>query len=168
VRLQPSRLVLPAALAFVLSQVHLGLVLGPLSPNLVAVQLSFDSRAFWAAMAQWGPQGIARLRATLIPWDMLHPFVYAGFGYLLVMHSRLFRGLAPPWRGWIAWMPAVAGVCDLGENFCELYLLALPPGTPSILIPVSASLSLVKWGLAAIFTMLSLAAGMRRLRAFFQ
>jgi hypothetical protein len=165
VTLQPSRLVLPFALAFVLSQAHLAYVLGALSPNLVAVQLTFDDQAFWSAMAQWGPQGMARLRASMWPWDMLHPFIYAGLGYLLVMHTRLFRGATTPWRGVLAWMLMLAGVCDLGENVCELSLLALPFGTPSDLIPLSAGLSLIKWGLAGIFTVFILRAAIRHLRA---
>lgn len=145
-----------------ISQANLGYVLGPLSPNIVAVQLTFDVQAFWQAMDAWGPEGMARLRATLLPWDMLHPFIYGAFGYLLVTHTHLFE-IREPWRRGLAWELPVAGACDLLENFCELYLLSLPFGTASIAIPVSATFSLGKWGLAAGFSLLVLAALARRL-----
>lgn len=161
--MRPSRLVIPFTLLFVLSQANLGYVLGPLSPNIIAVQLTFDSQVFWQAMAQWGPEGMARLRATLLPWDMLHPFIYAATGYLLVMHSFLFAGIRPAWRGAFAWTLAIAGACDQIENACALYLLSLPFGTPSLLIPVSATFSFLKWVLAVGFALLLLGVSARRL-----
>jgi hypothetical protein len=160
---QPSRLVTLAVLAFILSQANLAYVLGHPSPNIVAVQLTFDSQAYWLALAQWGPEGIARYRATLLPWDMLHPLIYSVMGYLLAMRTDLFHALRPGWRVWLAWMLSVAGACDLAENVCALSLLSLPPGTHSILIPVSATFSLVKWGLVTGFALLTLMAWGRRL-----
>lgn len=158
----PARLVVLFGLAFVLSQANLGYMLGPLSPNIVAVQLTFHSQAFWEAMTAWGPEGMARLKATMQPWDMLHPFIYGVFGYLLVMRTHLFT-LKPPWHQIFAWMLPVAGACDLLENVCELYLLSLPFGSQSVAIPVSATFSLVKWGLAAGFALSVLIAGIHRL-----
>lgn len=158
-----SRLVFLLALATVLSQANLGHVLGPLTPNIVAVQLTFDSQAFWQAMAQWGPEGIQRFRATTLPWDMLHPFIYGAFGHVLVTRSKLFQCPRPDRRAWLAWALPVAGACDLGENFCALYLLSLPWGTPSALVPVSATFSALKWGLAAGFAVLVPGLAIRRL-----
>lgn len=159
-----SRLVALFVLAFVLSQANLAYVLGHPAPNIVAVQLTFDSGAYWRALAQWGPEGIARYRATLLPWDMLHPFIYSVMGYLLVMRTGLFQQVHPSLRVWLAWILTVAGACDLAENVCALNLLALPPGTPSVLIPVSATFSLVKWSLVTGFVVLILAAWGHRLR----
>ncbi len=145
------------ALAFVGSQAHLGHLLAPLSPNFICVQLTFDSQAFWRAIAAWGPEGMARLQASLLPWDLMHPVIYGLFGYLLATRTNYFHAW-PHWRRGLAWALPIAALCDLVENACELYLLSIPLGTPSIIIPVSAGFSLVKWTIAAGFVVMLLVA----------
>lgn len=157
-----NRLAILLGLAFVVSQANLGYVLGPLSPNIIAVQLTFDAGEFWKAMALWGPVGMDRLKATLLPWDMLHPFIYGALGHVLVTRTRLFR-LPPHWRPGLAWALPLAGACDLLENLLELYVLSRPFGTDTLAIPFSASFSSIKLAIATGFALLVLSAVAARL-----
>lgn len=155
---------LPAALtglAFVISQINLATIVAPLEPNLIAFQLTFSAEGFWQALAAWGPDGVARFRAHL-PWDMLHPFLYGLFGYVLVTRSPLFESATPSRRRLLALILPIAAGFDYFENFSNLYLLSQPPGSGALLVPLTATCSAIKWSLAAVFSGIVLAAFARR------
>lgn len=153
-----------ATLAFVVSQAHLAYQLAPLKPSIFALQLAFTPEAFWQVIGQWGEAGVTRYRHHF-PADTLHPLLYGLFGYLVVRCTPLFSALTPPWRqGWALSLP-VAGLCDWVENTCHWQLLALPTCTDSLLIPLAATASTVKWGLALAF---ALALAARTLRFMLQ
>jgi len=82
--------------------------------------------------------GLAFL-AVLIGWGLGSGL---GFAVAVAIDRQPFlqRGLLP-----------LAAVFDLAENLLQLHLLAGPVGTRSLLIPLSALFSTLKWGLAAGF-----------------
>jgi hypothetical protein len=148
-------------LAFALSQGHLAWMLAPLKPNLLALQLAFSAEAFWGVIAAWGEGGVAVYRAHF-PFDFIHPFVYGAFGQVLATRTALLGpGRA---RQLMAWALPVAGAFDLVENTLHLHLLAQPTGSGAGLVPVSASCSALKWGLALVYTLVMAGAIVRRLR----
>lgn len=149
--LSSSRLaVCLATLAFVVSQANLGYLLHQLRPNILVLQSTFDADAYWAILRAWGDAGVARYRAHF-PYDLLHPFVYALFGWVLACRAGLFAAGERRAMTRAAWMLPVAGLFDQAENLCQLRLLAGPFGAPSVLIPLSALCSSIKWGLAVLF-----------------
>lgn len=151
-----------AGLLLAASQIHLATIVAPLEPNLVAFQLTFTAEGFWQALTAWGPGGIARFRAHLLPWDMFHPIVYGLFGYLLAGRSPLFAEATNDRRRLLALMLPVAAGFDYVENFSHLYLLGQPPGSGALLVPLTATCSAIKWALAAWFTVIVSAALIRR------
>jgi len=145
-------LVALATLAFALSQANLARLLAPLDPSIFALQLAFTPEAFWRVVDAWGPAGVAVYRAHFA-FDNLHPFLYGAFGYLAVSRTRLFsRPAGRLYHGALLALP-VAGLCDLIENAIHLWLLAHAHGTGGLLVPLSGTCSLLKWGLALFFTL---------------
>lgn len=142
--------VLVATLAFVASQVHLAVMLLPLRPNVVALQLAFTAEAFWRILDGWGDAGVALFRVHFA-WDGVHPFLYGAFGALVVARTPLFDGVSTRGRRAVLWMLPVAAGCDLVENALHLHLIDQPHGTGAMLVAVSSTFSLIKWGLAAGF-----------------
>lgn len=150
-RLVPAWLqVALASLLFIASQANLAYLLLPLQPSIFSLQLTFVPETFWSILNAWGNAGLASYRSHFA-FDMVHPFIYGAFGYLLVSRTALFPVAQPGPRRFFQLALPLAGSFDLLENFSQLYLLNLPTGTPSWLIPFSASCSSIKWGLALVF-----------------
>lgn len=139
-----------SAVLFAASQVNLAVIVAPLHPNILALQLAFTSKAFWHIIELWGVSGLALYRAHF-QFDNVHPFIYGAFGFLLVSRTPLFAGARSlVYRAMLLMLP-VAGLFDLVENAAHIYLLSQPRGFNSIIIPFSATCSLIKWVLAALF-----------------
>lgn len=140
------------ALLYVASQAHLAILLAPLHPSILSLQLSFTSEAFWHIIDLWGAPGVAVYQAHF-RFDNVHPFIYGAFGFLLVSRTALFSG-ARPWvyRAMLLTLP-VTGLFDLIENAAQIYLLSQPHGLQSAIVPFSGTCSLIKWVLASLFAL---------------
>ncbi|HQC81475.1 MAG TPA: hypothetical protein PLS67_13320 [Accumulibacter sp.] len=128
------------------------MLLASLHPSIFMLQLSFTAESFWHIIEQWGTPGVAIYRAHFV-FDNIHPFIYGVFGYLMVAKTPLFAGMPPVVHRTALLTLPIAGLCDLLENAAHNYLLALPHGTDSPIIPLSAVCSSIKWGLATAFAL---------------
>jgi hypothetical protein len=162
---RPSRLpVWLAAAAFVANQAKLVSIVSPLQPNILALQLSFTAEAFWHVIDLWEPAGVAIYGSHFV-YDNFHPFIYATFGYLLVSRTALFSDLGATARRFFLLSLPVAGIFDLLENAAHLYLLAQPPGSGTLIVPLSGTCSAIKWTLAVAFAIAIVVQSLRRLAA---
>jgi hypothetical protein len=139
-----------SAALFVASQVNLAVIVAPLHPSILSLQLAFTPEAFWHVIELWGASGLALYQAHF-QFDNVHPFIYGTFGFLLVSRTSLFSSARPlVYRAILLLLP-VAGLFDLVENTAHIYLLDKPRGFNSVIIPFSATCSLIKWVLASLF-----------------
>lgn len=144
-------IVLFCSLLYIASQANIALMTLPLTPDVLAFQLTFSPAAFWSIIDAWGPSGVALYRAHM-PFDMLHPFIYGMLGVLTVNRTPLFAPFSPKTRRFFRLALPVAGSLDVAENCCHLYLLALGHAAGAWIIPFSGSCSAIKWALASVFT----------------
>lgn len=152
-----------AAVALVASQANLVSMVTSLHPTILALQLSFSAESFWHVIDMWGPAGVAIYRATFA-YDNVHPFIFGAFGYLVVSRTTLFSNVRDSARRFFLFSLPAAGVFDLLENGAHLYLLAQPPGSGALIVPLSGTCSAIKWGLAVLFALALAARIFRRLR----
>ena len=146
-----SRLpVVLAVLVFALSQGYLVQLLHQLRPNILFLQFTFDPVRYWAILEAWGSDGERAYREHFA-YDFLHLFIYAACGRIVVTRGALFAPEACRLASITAWLLPLAAVFDLAENLLQLHLLAGPVGASSLVIPLSALCSALKWGLAAGF-----------------
>lgn len=148
---RPSRWpVVVATALFVLSQAHLIYLVRLLRPNILVLQLTFHSAAYWEILRQWGDLGLRAYQAHF-PYDFVHLLVYASFGYVLARHGGLFQSAEARSMRLTAWLLPLAAGFDLVENLLQLYLLGQTPGTASMAVPLSALCSTIKWAGASVF-----------------
>ncbi len=133
-----------SALLVLASHAHLMRMLAPLDPGILALQFAFTPQAYWRIIDLWGASGLAIYRAHFA-YDNFHPFFYGAFGYLLIARTRVFDASRLRCAALLA-LP-LAGLFDLSENAAQIFLLGQPHGIESIMIPLSATCSLLKWGL---------------------
>lgn len=141
-----------ASVALLVSQVHLALIVGMRRPNIICLQLSFSAERYWGILSAWGADGLRAYREHFAA-DALHLCVYALFGYIVATRGGLFPQSAGRAAGRLAALLPLAALFDVAENLLQLRLLAGPFGAESMLIPMSASCSLLKWGLVIFFAL---------------
>ena len=142
-----------SALLFIASQADIAAILVPLHPSIFSLQFAFTSDSFWHVIDLWGAPGVAAYRHHF-RLDWIHPFIYGAFGVLLTTKTSLFAGVRTrAYRMALLSLPA-AGVFDLLENAGRLYLLSEPHGSRSILVPIAATCSSLKWTFALLFTLM--------------
>ncbi len=138
----------------------IGLYLLPLEPNLLALQFSFDQRAFQAVIAQW--QGEALQRFKLHFWaDFVLLLCYGLWGYGLMTRSRVARYWGQLWRNRAAWLMPLAATADALENLLQLYLLGQAAASP-LLYALAGTAALTKWLLIGLFALFLVWAWLRR------
>lgn len=146
-----SRLsVVLAVLVFAVSQGYLAQLVHQLRPNILFLQLTFDPVRYWAILEAWGDEGERAYREHFA-YDFFHLVIYAACGHIVATRSALFGPDACKLASITAWLLPLAAVFDFAENLLQLHLLAGPAGARSLLIPLSALCSTLKWGLAAGF-----------------
>jgi hypothetical protein len=155
-----------AATALVASHANLVWMVISLHPNILALQLSFTAESFWHVIDSWGPSGVAIYLSTFA-YDTVHPFIYGAFGYLVVSRTALFSNAGDSARSFFLFSLPVAGFFDLLENGAHLHLLAQPPGSGALIVPLSGTCSAIKWGLAVLFALALAIQIFRQLRAGF-
>lgn len=133
-----------------ISQLHMALLLAPLQPHVLTLQLAFEAPRFWQILAQWGPDGVQLYRSHFV-YDAPHTLLYGAWGAAMVLGSGLFDGWSSGRRWLMAAVLPAAAVLDLLENAAHLTLLAGPPGEGVGLVPLAASCSLLKWLLLLFF-----------------
>lgn len=134
-------------LIYLASQIHLAYMVNDLKPSLVVLQLTFTSTGFWGIIEQWKTEGLL-IYLSHFSWDLFHVLAYSAFGIVIVQQTALFKKFSPVWyRFFLAALP-VAGIMDLIENELHLYVITLPHGTQTQLVPLAATCSLIKWILA--------------------
>lgn len=138
-----------------LSQLHLVVMLAPLKPNVVALQLAFSAPRFWGIAADWGVQGLQLYRSHFA-YDLPHTLLYGAWGALMVVGSGLFTRWSSRQRWAMAALMPAAAVFDLIENAGHLSLLAGPAGQGATLVALASICSLLKWLLVALYLALLL------------
>lgn len=127
--------------------------LAPLDPGILALQLAFTPRAFGDIIHFWSVEDLARYRAHL-PIDFGLILAYSIFGYSLASRTRLFSGLTRFWSSFARWCLPGAGAFDVVENVLHGWLTEVPRFGVPMVYAVSASCSLAKWLLLAVFALL--------------
>ncbi|SFC37360.1 hypothetical protein SAMN05421780_10520 [Flexibacter flexilis DSM 6793] len=140
-------LVWVVTLIYLASQIHLAYMVNSLKPSLVQLQLTFTAAGFWGIIEQWKTEGLL-IYLSHFSWDLFHVLAYSAFGIVMVQQTTFFKKFSPVWyRFFLAALP-VAGIMDLIENELHLYIITLPHGTATTLVPLAATCSLIKWILA--------------------
>ena len=127
--------------------------LAPLKPGIFALQLAFTPRAFGAIIHFWSADDLARYRAHL-PFDFGLIVAYSVFGYSLASRTKLVSGLTRFWSSFSLWCLPAAGAFDVAENVLHGWLTEVPRFDVPLVYAVSASCSLTKWLLLAVFALL--------------
>lgn len=137
--------------------VALQLMLAPLEPGVLALQMAATPRSFGAIVHQWSPAQLARYRAHL-PLDGLLLLLYGSFGALLATRTRLFAALPHALRRLARpWLP-LAALFDAMENLLHAWLTEAPRfGVPGAYLAATGC-SLLKWALIAGYAVLLAAA----------
>jgi hypothetical protein len=99
--------------------------LWPLTPGVVALQLTFTPGAFGSIVHQWSPQALLRYQRHL-PFDCVLLVAYGVFGYLLARHRSILRALSPAEARWAPWVLPAGAVLDALENGLHAWLTAWP------------------------------------------
>lgn len=131
----------------------LGWYLAPLKPGILALQLAFTPRAFGDIIHLWSVEDLARYRVHLL-FDFVLVLAYSLFGYSLASRTRVFAGLARFGSSFARWCLPAAGGFDVVENVLHGWLTEVPRFDVPLVYAVSASCSLTKWLLFALFSLL--------------
>lgn len=130
----------------------LSVMLAPLHPGPLALQLAFTPQAFAAVIHAWSPEQLARYRAHL-PFDFVLLVCYGVFGYLLAARSSLFVAWRPAARAAARWcLPAAAGF-DAIENILHAWLTAIPRFDVTLPYFAAALCAALKWLLLCAFAL---------------
>jgi len=130
----------------------LSLMLAPLDPGPLTLQLAFTPRAFASVIHAWSPEQLARYRAHL-PLDFALLACYGAFGYRLASRSSLFLAWRPAARAAARWcLPAAAGF-DAVENVLHLWLTAMPRFDVTLPFVAAALCAAIKWLLLCAFAL---------------
>lgn len=101
-----------------------------------------DAKTFLHAI---GPDGRNLYAATQLTLDLVYPIVYGVLlGWLLVCVYP------PEWSEWIVWLPLLAVMFDLGENFTTAYLALTFAETESTIATMAAICTLMKWSMLSL------------------
>lgn len=133
--------------AYVVSQVHVARLLGPVAGQALRLQTTTSSSEFAGILDGWSERELARYRSHLPP-DMIHPVIYAA---ALTAGAARLHQLSPlprPIRRALLTAPAVSAACDYAENLAHWHLLdhreRITPGA----IRTTGAVSNLKWALA--------------------
>lgn len=110
-----------SAVLFVISQVNIIVVLGPVGSELFALQTTLSADTFRSILDGWTPDELARYREHFA-WDTVHPLLYGGLQltWALVVHRHgAVSARRLPLLVTLAVLPSVL---DYVENAFHLYL----------------------------------------------
>ncbi len=122
----------------------LSIMLAPLDPGPLALQLAFTPQAFGRVIHAWSPEQLALYR-THLPIDFILLGCYGAFGYLLAARSSLFAGWRPASRAVARWCLPLAAGFDAAENLLHLWLTAMPRFDVTLPYLAAALCSSAKW-----------------------
>jgi hypothetical protein len=126
----------------------LAAITGNLPVNQVPdVNLSFSPDLIYIFLTNIGVEGRDAFRVMHLTVDLTFPFVYSLFFYLLI---RFLLDKLKTNMKWLPFLPLLAGVFDLTENFILNYLTrAYPAYYPNLALIVEL-LTMIKFALIAI------------------
>lgn len=111
------------------------------------------------------PEHYKAHESFILVYDLIYPLCYAIPGVLLLAHF-----FPVTWRGGslrlLVLLPLLAMIFDYAENFTMLFFLRrfrLNPETPLLLLKVSRTLTVMKWGVVVIILLILLIFGARSL-----
>lgn len=153
------------AATFVSTAILLFLVFPNLPINGVMLDLmpSYTHDEAMAAMEGYGEAGRSFYAVASLTLDTLFPLVYV----------TLFAGLIHRFRwndrtAFLAWIPVVAGIVDLGENVQIAAMLTSYPDVGPVQVAFASTFTMVKGWLGPVYQLLAVAllvvAGIRALR----
>lgn len=132
-------------LAALLLAIGLAVVLQPLDPGVLKLQLAFTPRAFGEVVHAWPAEHLARYRAQL--WvDFLLLGCYGRFGYLLATRWPVMRSIRS-----VAWWLPLAATFDAAENAWHLWLTEVPRFGVAWMYAAAGSCAALKWTLLLTF-----------------
>ena len=133
--------------AYVVSQVHVARVLGPVAGQALRLQTTTSSSVFAGILDGWSERELARYRSHLPP-DMIHPAIYVAALTAGAARLHQLSPLPTAIRRALLTAPAVSAACDYAENLAHWHLLdhreRITPGT----IRATGAVSNLKWTLA--------------------
>ena len=151
--------------AFVLTAAFLFVVFPalPVGGELLDVKSGYTHAEAMAAMEGYGASGRSVYILASLTLDTLFPLVYV----------TLFAGLIHRFRwndrtAFLAWIPVVAGIIDLGENVQIVAMLTNYPDVGPVQVAFASTFTMVKGWLGTVYQVLAVVllvvAGIRALR----
>ena len=131
--------------------------------TMLDVMPGYSHTEAMAAMEGYGASGRSVYATASLTLDTLFPLVYV----------TLFSGLIHRFRwsdrtAFLAWIPVVAGIVDLGENVQIVAMLFSYPNVGEAQVAVASAFTTVKGWLGPVYQLLAVAllavAGIRKLR----
>ena len=147
-----KRLIIEQAtgLAALLLFVAISIYLAPLKPNIVELQLAFGPAAFQRVIELWQAEGVRLFRSHFVA-DFALLACYGVNGYLFASRTSLFQRYSQAAKNSVVFSMPFAAVCDAIENCLHLYFTAPGTSAASVLYPVSATCSTLKFVLILIY-----------------
>lgn len=160
-----NRVLVPLAVATALLYLAEGMLLAPLRPSFLQLQLADTPTAFWAVAQEWVAARTMMRYVWHLPLDVAMLCCYGAFGWILGTRSDVFAPLGAFAQRVAPWILPVAAASDALENLLHLLLTDPGRGWPVVLYPLAATTSLVKFAGLATFGALTLAGWGLTLRA---
>lgn len=104
--------------AFVVSQLTIAFILGPISNDLILLQLGalFKPELYEEVTSRWTTMDKLRFQKHFTVDFWFHPTLYGIIGLVAVTHETFRLGYSPIPYALFACVPLVAGFCDIMEN----------------------------------------------------
>jgi len=136
-------------LVFLLSQGTIAFILGPVSHDLLGIQLlsMFDPNILRNTMARWSAEEKMRFEKHFMVDFWFHPLVYSlMFVVWVTLETSLTKRSPVPYFLFIM-VPIAAGLCDVMENSIHLTLLKTMPAGSDNFIRMGGFFATIKWAL---------------------
>ena len=132
-----------------LSQVTIGIVLGPIANDLLRLQVrsAFYPETYREQLAAWSVEERARFEKHYDLDLWFHPLAYGSLfaSWVTVETTKLGHSPLPFWL--LVLIPIVAGLCDIGENYIQSAYSRNPEDLSFEKSRIAGIFAIAKWGL---------------------
>ncbi|WP_072687466.1 hypothetical protein [Rhodococcus marinonascens] len=132
---------------FVISQVNIARLLGPVARRVWEVQTATSARAYRDILDKMDEVETARYKSHYYP-DFVHPFVYAVALRTGARRLAELTPLSPTTQTVLAVAPVISAAGDYAENVVGLHLLSNRDHITDAAVRATTAVSVTKWVLA--------------------
>ncbi|AOW94396.1 hypothetical protein BFN03_03900 [Rhodococcus sp. WMMA185] len=132
---------------FVISQVNIARLLGPVAPRVGEIQTARSARSYRAILDGMSDAELARYRSHYYP-DFVHPAIYAVALRTGARRLAELTPLSPTTQTVLAVAPVISAAGDYVENVVGLHLLSHRDHITDATVRATTAVSVTKWVLA--------------------